>query len=168
MCSSDLVPDGQGYNEIKRIGRLVKLMRKFFIVLLSFPLLLSVQRLEAQKLIKNSLITGVCYAGDKVNKIYIPPPEEFFLRSGMKGGASLTIYYTGFPSSAIVAMEYAASILESLLPDDARITVLARWQNISTQGVLANSSTTGYAPGWGIDALQPYAYYPAEIGRAHV
>ncbi len=140
-------------------------MRKALTVFVSFFLLLSVQGLEAQKLIKNRLITGVCYAGDKVNKIYIPPPDEFFIKCGVKGGASLTIYYTGFPPEAIVAMEYAASILESLLPDDARITVLATWQNITSQGVLANSSTTGYVPGWEIDALLPYAFYPAALAE---
>lgn len=126
---------------------------------------LSVFPLNAQKLIKNTLITGVCYAGDKVNRIYIPPPEEFYRKAGMKGGASVTIYYSGFPSSAVTAMEYAASILKSILPADTELTVLASWESITTQGVLANSSTTGYAPGWGIDALQPYAFYPAALAE---
>lgn len=126
---------------------------------------LSVFPLNAQKLIKNTLITGVCYAGDKVNRIYIPPPEEFYRKAGMKGGASVTIYYSGFPSSAVTAMEYAASILKSILPADTELTVLASWESITTQGVLANSSTTGYAPGWGIYALQPYAFYPAALAE---
>ena len=35
----------------------------------------------------------------RVNRIYIPPPDEFFKKSGAKGGASITVYYTGFPNS---------------------------------------------------------------------
>ncbi len=136
--------------------------RNIFLLTLLF---LSVFPLNAQKLIKNTLITGVCYAGDKVNRIYIPPPEEFFRKAGMKGGASVTIYYSGFPLSAVTAMEYAASILKTLLPADTKVTVLAYWENITTEGVLANSSTTGYAPGWGIDALHPYAFYPAALAE---
>ena len=140
-------------------------MKKLNIFLLLSVLFLSVFPLNAQKLIRNSLITGVCYAGDKVNRIYIPPPEEYYRKAGMKGGASVTIYYSGFPSAAVTAMEYAASILKTILPRDAKITVLASWQKIDTEGILANSSTTGYAPGWGIDAQQPYAFYPAALAE---
>jgi len=121
--------------------------------------------LDAQKLIRNHLITGVTYAGDKVNKIYIPPPEEFYLKSDGKSEASVKIYYSGFPNAAILAMEYAASILKSVLPDDTDITVLASWENITTKGVLANSSTTGYAPGWEIDAQNPVVFYPATLAE---
>lgn len=136
--------------------------RKIF--LLASIFCLSVFPLNAQKLIRNSLITGVCYAGDKVNRIYIPPPDEYFRKSG-KGGASVNIYYSGFPPAAVTAMEYAASILKSVLPSDTKVTVLASWEKISTEGVLANSSTTGYAPGWAIDALEPDAFYPAALAE---
>lgn len=136
--------------------------RNIFLLTLLF---LSVFPLNAQKLIRNTLITGVCYAGDKVNRIYIPPPEEFYRKAGMKGGASVTIYYSGFPSAAVTAMEYAASILKTLLPEDTKVTVLASWEKITTEGVLANSSTTGYAPGWGIDAQKPYAFYPVALAE---
>lgn len=136
--------------------------RKIFLVLF---LLVSTSLLYGQKLIKNHLITGVCYAGDKVNRIYIPPPDEFFLKAGNKGGATVKMYYSGFSDAAIAAMEYAASILKSILPDDVSITVLASYQKVTTQGVLANSSTTGYAPGWAIDAQQPFAFYPAALAE---
>ena len=140
-------------------------MNKWRIFPLSLFFLVSLSQLSAQKLIRNTLITGVCYAGDKVNRIYIPPPEEFYTKAGKKGGASLKIYYSGFPDAAITAMEYAASILKSILTDDAEITVLASYKRITTQGVLANSSTTGYAPGWAIDAHKPFAFYPAALAE---
>src|SRR5450759_196132 len=105
--------------------------------------------LRAQDLIKDSAVTGTCYASNKVNKFYIPPPAAFFRKAGSKNGASITIYYTGFSDQGIAAMEYAASILKKLLPSDARFTVKATWEKISTAGVLAQSTITGYAVGGG-------------------
>ena len=58
--------------------------RNIFLLTLLF---LSVFPLNAQKLIRNTLITGVCYAGDKVNRIYIPLLKSFTGNAGMKGGA---------------------------------------------------------------------------------
>jgi hypothetical protein len=119
----------------------------------------------SQKIIKNSSVTGVCYAGKKVNRIYIPPPDEFFKKSGSKGGGSVTIYYTGFSTQAKVPLEFAASILEAMLPPDTKVTVSASWENISTSGILGQSTITGYAGGWSIDALNPLAIYPAALAE---
>lgn len=113
----------------------------------------------------NSSITGVCYAGNKVNRIYIPPPDEFYKKAGLNSKGSITFYYTGFSSLAITAMEYAASILETMLPADAKLTILASWEKISTAEMLGNSRITGLAGGWGIDALNPLAYYPVALAE---
>jgi hypothetical protein len=121
--------------------------------------------LKAQELIKNSLITGVCYAGNKVKRIYIPPPDEFYRKAGTKGIAKINVYFSGFPANAVKPVEYAVSILETLLPPNTNVTILATWTNITTSGVLANSTTTGYAGGWVIDALQPYAFYPVALAE---
>jgi len=120
---------------------------------------------KGQEIIKNSSITGVCYAGNKVTRIYIPPPDSFFKKSGSKGGGSITFYYTGFTTQAKAAMEYARLILQSMLPADTKMTIVASWEPISTSGVLANTSITGYAAGWGIDALNPLAYYPVALAE---
>jgi hypothetical protein len=120
---------------------------------------------KGQEFIKNSSITGVCYAGNKVTRIYIPPPDSFFKKSGSKGGGSITFYYTGFTTQAKAAMEYARLILQSMLPADTKLTIVASWEPISTSGVLANTSITGYAAGWGIDALNPLAYYPVALAE---
>ena len=140
-------------------------MKKLNILLSALILLISVPELISQELVKNSVITGTCYAGDKVNRIYIPPPDVYFRKAGMEGGASIKVYYSGFSAAAITAIEYAASVLKTMLPADVKITVLASWTNITTEGILANSSTTGYAAGWGIDALQPFALYPAALAE---
>jgi len=140
-------------------------MKKDLLYLILFLVVTSFIPLNGQKFIPNSSVTGVCYAGNKVNRIYIPPPDEFFKKSGTKSGGSVTIYYSGFSTQAKIAMEYAASILKAILPPDTRLTILASWEKISTSGVLGNTVITGYAPGWGIDALNPMAVYPVALAE---
>lgn len=118
-----------------------------------------------QGLIYNKSVTGVCYAGDKVTKIYIPPPKEFFVKAESKGGGSINVIYSGFTDNARNAMEYAVSILEAVLPSDLNITVKATWNKITSSGVLGNSSITAFAGGWGIDAFHPDAYYPVAVAE---
>ena len=62
----------------------MKELLSFFIGLLIFT---SALPLKAQKLISNSSVTGVCYAGNKIKRVYIPPPDVFYKKSGLKGGA---------------------------------------------------------------------------------
>jgi hypothetical protein len=140
-------------------------MKKELLYLIFLSSLTLVLPLDGQDLISNSSVTGVCYAGKKINRIFIPPPKEFFRKSATKGGGSITIYYTGFPSQAEAAVEYARTILESMLPPDTKLTILASWEKITTAGVLGNSVITGYAPGWGIDALDPMAMFPVALAE---
>ncbi len=140
-------------------------MKKLTFIFSALLLIISVSEVNAQKLIKKSLFTGSTYGSDKVNRIYIPPPPELLKKQGKKGGATIDFYYTGFNATAKNTVEYAASILESILPDDVHITVVATWKSISTSGVLANSSSTGYAIGWGIDAWHPWAVYPVALAE---
>ena len=140
----------------------MKRLLTFFIGLLLF---ISSNLLPAQVVFKNSSVTGVCYAGTKVNQVYIPPPASFFKNSGKKGGASITVYYAGFSIAGKAAVEYAVSILRTLLPPDTKLTILATWERLSTSGVLAQSSTTGYVGGWTIDALNPNAIYPVALAE---
>ncbi len=140
-------------------------MRRLIIFLIGFLCYASVLSLKSQDLVLNSSVTGVCYAGNKVKRIYIPPPDQFYKKSGSKSGGSITIYYTGFTSQAKDAVEYAASILERMLPADTKFTILASWEKISNTGVLGNSTITGYAGGWSIDAFTPLAYYPVALAE---
>jgi hypothetical protein len=140
-------------------------MKRVFSLLLVFMIFCLNLQLKAQDLIKNSSVTGTCYAGNKINKFYIPPPDEFFKKSGSKNGGSITVYYTGFSAQATAAMEYAVLILEKMLPSDAKFTIRASWEKISTSGVLAQSTITGYAGGWGIDAQNPFSLYPVALAE---
>jgi hypothetical protein len=140
-------------------------MKKNRFYLLLLLIVSPVIPLLGQDMLPNSSVTGICYAGNKVNRIYIPPPDEFFKKSGTKSGGSVTIYYTGFSAQAKTAMEYAASILKTMLPADTRLTILANWENISTAGVLGQSTITGFEGGWRIDALNQMAIYPVALAE---
>jgi len=140
-------------------------MKKLILIFSALVFILTVSEINAQKLINKPLFTGSTYASDKVNRIFIPPPPEFLKKQGKTGGATIDFYYNGFTATAKNAVEHAASILESLLPDDVHITVVANWKSISTAGVLANSSSTGYSIGLGIDALHPWAVYPVALAE---
>jgi hypothetical protein len=140
-------------------------MKRLLTSFLLFLILNQILPVNAQDLIKNSSRTLVCYGSNKVNKSYIPPPAAFFRKSGSKNGGTITIYYTGFSAQATAAMEYAKTILEKLLPADTKLTIVATWEKISTAGVLAQSSITGYAGGWGINALNPLSLYPVALAE---
>lgn len=139
-------------------------MKRIFLLLSSLILIISFSDLYGQRLIKESLFAGSTYASDKVKRIFIPPPEEF-LKGTTKGGAKCDVIFNGFPQDAQVAVNHAASILESILPADVHITINANWVRITSSGVLGNSSTTAYAIGWGIDAWEPWAIYPVALAE---
>ncbi len=140
-------------------------MKKNSIFSIGLFLFVSLLPVSGQKLIPNSSITGVCYAGTKVKKIYIPAPKEFFRKSGAKSGASITIYYTGFSAQAEAALDKARLILQSILPADTKLTIIASWEKITKAGVLAQSSITAYAGGWFINALNPRVLYPVALAE---
>ena len=141
-------------------------MRKAVISYSSIIVFVSCYRYKVlRNLLRIRSVTGVCYAGNKVNRIYIPPPKSFLTRSGIKGGGKITVIILGFRQTARTAVEFAVNILESVLPSDVKVTVKASWTRISSAGVLANSSITGFATGWGIDALEPIAYYPVTVAE---
>lgn len=136
-------------------------VRHFLLTCCAFLSLLAAQ---GQEFVKNSAVTGICYAGKNVRRIYIPPPDDY-LKKGSKGGGNISVYYSGFPDNARAAFEYAVSILESLLPAGTDLQVLASWEKITTENVLGNSVITGFVAGWSIDALDPLSYYPVGLAE---
>lgn len=140
-------------------------MKKALFFSLAFFIFNAVLPQTSQLFFKNSSVTGVCYAGNKVKRVYIPPPKAFFTRSLARKGGSITVNYSGFSNQAKTAIEYAVSILETMLPADTRVTICVSWEKISTSGILAQSSITGYAAGWGINALNPLCLYPVALAE---
>jgi hypothetical protein len=140
-------------------------LKKFTLIIICFLVLIPASRLFSQEAIKKPLALTTCYAGNKVKRIYVPPPKEFYSRANRKGGAAITVKYTGFSAAGQAAVEYAAGILESVLPAGIHITVLATWEKITTAGVLAQASTTDLISGWDINAQVPYAMYPIALAE---
>ena len=120
-----------------------------FILSFLFFSLNRISELNDQELVLNSSVTSVCYGSNKINRVSIPPPKEFYEKRGTKGIASVTIYYSSsFSAAAYQAMEYAASILETILPPDTKLTIQAYYDKISSGDILGQSLITGYSPGW--------------------
>lgn len=140
-------------------------MNRQFLIYVILYLFLSVHTINAQELISNESVTGVCFAGNKTTKIYIPPSEKFLKNQGSKKGGSINVYYYGFTAEAIEAFEYAKSILESMLPADTKTTIIANWTNTLLSGVLGNSTVTAVVGGWGIDAFKPLVFYPVSLAE---
>jgi Secretion system C-terminal sorting domain len=140
-------------------------MKRFLPLLAGIFVLGSILPLTAQSLVKNSKVTGVCYAGKKINKFYIPPPKEFFIKNRSKSGGTITVNYTGFSVQSKSAVDYAISILAAMLPSDTKLTINASWEKISQSGILAQSTITGYVGGSGIDALNPLSFYPVGLAE---
>jgi len=128
------------------------------IVLFTVPLL------KSQEIVSNTTITGVCYAGSKVKKIYIPPPEQFFRKEGTGSGATINVFYSNTPANIATAFDFAVSILKSLLPSDVAINVIVSSGSLES-GVLANSGASALAGGWAIDALDPNSWYPVALAE---
>lgn len=140
-------------------------MKRFLLLSALFLTLFPVCDLSAQKIISNSKVTGICYAGNKINRIYIPPPERARIRKSYGGGGKISVIYSGFTTAAENAVEYAVGILESILPSDLKMTVRASWTKISDTGILGNSSITSFAAGWSINAYRPMVYYPVTVAE---
>jgi len=139
-------------------------MKNRHILLAGIVFTLSMLVAEGQKIIPNTTVTGLSYAGKNVKRIYVPPPDEF-MKKGTQGGGNITVYYTGFTVNAQAAFEYAVSILESLLPAGTDMTVIAKWESLTNKNILGNSTITGFAAGWSINALDPLAYYPMGLAE---
>ena len=139
-------------------------MKRGILILLGFSLFIRGIPLYSQDIIRSGNITGICYAGNKINRIFIPPPKDFYLKSGNKG-ATIKVYYSGFASAPKAAFERAVSILSSLLPGNASFTVRATWGPLADASVLGSTSVTSYYGGAFIDALNPEVYYPAALAE---
>jgi hypothetical protein len=139
-------------------------MRKLIIISLIAALFLPLLSLNAQVIIHNSSINSVCYASNKVNRIFIPPPKDFYNKKGLNG-ATIIVNYIGFPEGPKAAVEYAVSILSSILPKDATFTLTATWIQLTPITVLGSTSISSFFLGTAIDAINPFNYYPVALAE---
>ncbi len=98
----------------------------FLIFALTFPLFASAQT-NWQKM-KIQIPPTVCYASDREENSYIPPPPEFLLKSGAEKKSEIIVNYSLFPPEAITAFEYAIGIWESIIESEIPINIQANWR----------------------------------------
>lgn len=132
-------------------------------------LLLAVLNLSAnaQKLWQKKGIVPpvpVCYASDKVEKSFVPPPPELLkqLKSTDKK-SDIIVSYSLFPLQARAAFEYAVGIWERLIESPVPIYIQANWRT-KDQNVLGSCGPTGYEKNFE-GAPHKNVYYPISVAE---
>ncbi len=97
----------------------------------------------------------VCYASDKTEKSYIPPPVS--LKSAEKT-AEIIVNYSLFPRDAKAAFEYAVGIWERLIESPVPIYVQANWRT-KNENVLGSCGPGDYEMNFE-GAPRKNVYYP--------
>ncbi len=103
----------------------------------------------------------VCYASDKVEKSFIPPPAEFLLKGGGAKKSDIIVSYSLFPSDAKAAFEYAVGIWETIIESDIPIYIQANWRTMDTN-VLGSAGPTDYYSNFK-NAPHKNRFYPVSV-----
>lgn len=90
------------------------------------------------KTVKNQPEIPVSIASTKIKKLFIPPLEDFKLKSANLNVAEFDVVYADFSAEAKSALRYAISIWENLLASEVPIKVSARFAPLSNN-ILAKS-----------------------------
>lgn len=111
----------------------------------------------------------VCYASDKVEKSFIPPPSEILLKAGAEKKSEIIVTYSLFPDNAKAAFEYAVNIWEYIVESDIPIYVEARWRTIydkhgNTNTILGNASASEFYKDFE-NAPRKNCFYPVAIAE---
>jgi len=104
-------------------------------------------------------VPPICYASDKIEKSYIPPPPEVLslLKSAQKK-SDIIVEYSLFPPDAKNAFKYAVSIWESIIESPIPIYIDAKWLNKS-ENVLGSCAPSDYEMNFD-EAPWENVYYP--------
>ncbi len=100
----------------------------------------------------------ICYASNKVEKSFIPPPPEILLKAGAEKKSEITVSYNLFPADAKAAFEYAVNIWEYIVESDIPIHVEARWRSMDNN-TLGSAGATDYYANFD-DAPRKNCFYP--------
>lgn len=85
----------------------------------------------------------VCYASDKIEKSFIPPPAENLLKSNAEKKSDIIVTYSLFSANAKAAFEYAVSIWEHIIESEIPIYIEARWRTMDNN-ILGSSGPSDY------------------------
>jgi hypothetical protein len=136
-------------------------------ILFVFILLVGVMTATGQKLWhKQGILPSppVCYASDKVEKVFVPPPQEIMnqLKSAEQK-SDFIVTYSQFPQKAKDAFDYAVSILEQLIESSVPIYVEANWRP-QGQNVLGSCAPADFEKNFK-GAPQKEMYYPIALAE---
>ncbi|MDB4584924.1 hypothetical protein N9164_17370, partial [Draconibacterium sp.] len=85
----------------------------------------------------------VCYASEKVEKSYTPPPVNILLKSASEKQSEINVTYSLFPEKAKQAFEYAVNIWEYIIQSEIPIYLQANWRSQSSN-VLGSAGPSSY------------------------
>lgn len=139
-------------------------MKHYGLLFLSFlwmTISLNAQTKSGLKVIK--VPHPLCYASNEVEKIYVPPPKDFLLKSGTPG-CDIVVNYVAFPEEAKNAFEYAVSIWETIIESDMPIHMKATWNSSLGVNTLASCGPETYYADFK-DAPYEDRYYPVAIAE---
>ncbi len=106
-----------------------------------FILLFSYYSSDGQTIIPPNLKDVICYASDKVNKRYVPPPAKFRYSRFSRGSGQnvqINVTYNGFTPEAQAAFQFAVDIWASILCSDVPIEMDATFSQLPN-GVLGSA-----------------------------
>ena len=75
-----------------------------------------------------------CYASNKVNKSFTPPPDEYYLKSTSEN-VVINVTYSDFTDQARTAFQHAVDIWSTMISSDVPINIIASWKQLD-EGVL--------------------------------
>lgn len=138
-----------------------QLFKALFIVVFFAPQFLTAQNKWRKQ--KIEIPPTICFASDKLEKSYVPPPKEFLLKSGDEKKSEIIVEYSLFPDEAKVAFEYAVSIWESIIESDIPIHIQANWRS-QDKNVLGSAGPAGYYSNFE-NAPRKNRFYPVAIAE---
>lgn len=133
----------------------------FLLFILTFPLFASAQT-NWQKM-NLQVPPVVCYASDREENSYIPPPPEFLLKSGAEKKSEIIVSYSLFPQEAIKAFEYAIGIWESIIESEIPINIQANWR-LKDKNNLGSAGPTEFYANFE-NAPRKNRFYPVAVAE---
>ena len=133
---------------------------KSWLIILS---LIITNLVQGQKLKKLAIEVQqpICYASDKVEKSFIPPPSYLNLKSNAEKKSEIIVEYSLFPPEAIDAFDYAVNIWEHIIESDIPIYIEANWRP-QGQNTLGSAGPTAYYTNFK-NIPHENRYYPVAI-----
>ncbi|TKG93529.1 T9SS type A sorting domain-containing protein [Puteibacter caeruleilacunae] len=101
-----------------------------------------------------------CYASNKVNKSFTPPPDEYYLKSTAEN-VVINVTYIDFTEQARTAFQHAVDIWSTMISSEVPIYTTARWSKLD-EGVLGSAAATVSLADFGQAQFQN-RFYPVAL-----